>query len=46
MLRRSKFRIYPNKKQKELINKTFGCARFVYNQILNIKNEDYKAGMP
>ena len=46
MLRRSKFRIYPNKKQKELINKTFGCTRFVYNQILNIKNEDYKAGMP
>ncbi|HGM3507480.1 TPA: helix-turn-helix domain-containing protein [Clostridioides difficile] len=26
-----KFRMYPNKKQKELINKTFGCCRFVYN---------------
>ncbi|HBH3982102.1 TPA: helix-turn-helix domain-containing protein, partial [Clostridioides difficile] len=22
-----KFRIYPNKKQQELINKTFGCCR-------------------
>ncbi|WP_417282081.1 helix-turn-helix domain-containing protein, partial [Clostridioides difficile] len=22
---------YPNKKQQELINKTFGCCRFVYN---------------
>jgi putative transposase len=24
-----KFRIYPNKKQTELINKTIGCSRFV-----------------
>ncbi|MBD1221546.1 helix-turn-helix domain-containing protein, partial [Virgibacillus halodenitrificans] len=26
-----KFRLYPNKKQMELINKTIGCSRFVYN---------------
>lgn len=26
-----KYRIYPNKKQKVLIHKTFGCTRFVYN---------------
>ncbi|APC49347.1 transposase [Virgibacillus halodenitrificans] len=26
-----KFRIYPTKKQLELINKTIGCSRFVYN---------------
>lgn len=26
-----KFRLYPNEKQKEMINKTFGCIRFVYN---------------
>ncbi|MYL61095.1 helix-turn-helix domain-containing protein, partial [Virgibacillus halodenitrificans] len=26
-----KFRIYPTKKQMELINKTIGCSRFVYN---------------
>ena len=26
-----KFRIYPNKNQKTLIHKTFGCTRFVYN---------------
>lgn len=25
-----KFRIYPNKQQKEFISKTFGCVRFVY----------------
>ena len=29
-----KFRIYPNKKQTELINKTIGCARFVFNYTL------------
>ena len=30
-----KFRLYPNEKQKTLINKTFGCTRFVYNYYLN-----------
>lgn len=29
-----KYRIYPNKKQKEIIAKTFGCCRFVYNTYL------------
>ena len=29
-----KFRLYPNKKQTELINKTIGCARFVFNYTL------------
>lgn len=29
-----KYRIYPNKKQKEVISKTFGCCRFVYNKYL------------
>lgn len=29
-----KYRIYPNKKQKEIIIKTFGCCRFVYNKYL------------
>lgn len=29
-----KFRIYPNKKQKEILAKTFGCCRFVYNHYL------------
>ena len=36
-----KFRIYPNKKQIELINKTIGCARFVFNFFLGKqKNKD------
>ena len=29
-----KYRIYPNKKQQEIITKTFGCCRFVYNTYL------------
>lgn len=37
-----KFRIYPNKKQKELINKTFGCSRFVYNHYLAARIELYE----
>ena len=30
-----KYRIYPNKEQANLINKTIGCARLVYNLMLN-----------
>lgn len=29
-----KFRLYPNKEQEELLAKTFGCVRFVYNKML------------
>ena len=42
MYKAFKFRLYPNNKQLELINKTFGCSRFVYNYYLNIiKNNKY-----
>lgn len=34
MERAYKYRIYPNKKQQEIIAKTFGCCRFVYNKYL------------
>lgn len=34
-----KFRIYPNKKQIELINKTIGCSRFVFNFFLDKQKE-------
>ena len=37
-----KFRIYPNKQQEELINKTFGCCRFVYNRYLAKRIELYE----
>lgn len=32
-----KFRMYPNQEQQELINKTIGCSRFIYNKMLEIK---------
>lgn len=39
-----KYRIYPNKEQRELILKTFGCSRFVYNYMLEESIEAYKDG--
>ena len=35
MLTAVKYRIYPNKKQSNLIDRTIGCARLVYNLMLN-----------
>lgn len=37
-----RYRIYPNKKQKELIAKTFGCCRFVFNKYLAKRIEAYE----
>lgn len=37
-----KYRIYPNKKQKEIIAKTFGSCRFVYNKYLAKRIEMYE----
>ena len=42
MLKAYKYRIYPNKQQEELICKTFGCCRFVYNQTLAHRKEKYE----
>lgn len=36
-----KFRIYPNKEQEVLIQKTFGCVRFIYNHYLDRHNTIY-----
>ena len=35
MLLSVKYRIYPNKEQSNLIDRTIGCARLVYNLMLN-----------
>ncbi len=35
-----KIRMYPNEYQKELINKTIGCTRFIYNYMLNKKKDN------
>ena len=37
-----KFRLYPNQKQIVLFEKTFGCARFIWNQMLADKIAYYK----
>ena len=34
--------IYPTEEQKILLGKTFGCCRFLYNQMLNDKIQEYK----
>ena len=39
-----KFRIYPNREQKNLINQTLGCCRFIYNKGLAMRNEAYQNG--
>ena len=39
-----KFRAYPNKEQKDLINRTLGCCRLVYNKGLDMRNTAYAAG--
>lgn len=42
MDRAYKFRIYPTKEQQNLIERTFGCARFVYNHYLEDRINSYK----
>lgn len=37
-----KYRLYPNKEQTVLINKTFGCVRFVYNKMLEDRISVYE----
>ena len=39
-----KFRAYPNKEQQNLINRTFGCCRFIYNRGLAMRNDAFSAG--
>ena len=39
-----KFRIYPNKQQRELINRTFGCCRLVYNNGLAMRRDAFESG--
>jgi len=39
-----KFRIYPNREQKNLINQTLGCCRLIYNKGLAMRNEAYQNG--
>ena len=37
-----KFRLYPTREQENLIQRTFGCTRFVYNYFLDKRIQAYK----
>ena len=37
-----KYRIYPNKSQKQILTQTFGCVRFVYNHYLDKRIKTYE----
>ena len=37
-----RFRLYPNKRQKQQLARTFGCCRFLYNRMLADKIEAYR----
>ena len=37
-----KFRLYPTNEQEEILSKTFGCCRFIYNKMLEDKINYYK----
>ena len=40
-LKALKIRIYPNVQQTTMLNKTFGCTRFIYNTMLSERKEIY-----
>lgn len=42
MNRAFEIRLYPNKEQKILIDRTFGACRFMYNSVLSLKQTYYK----
>ena len=37
-----KFRLYPNNEQAIVLDKTFGCCRFLYNRMLNERKNIYE----
>lgn len=42
MNRAFEIRLYPNNEQKVQINRTFGACRYIYNNVLSLKQELYK----
>ena len=44
MERGCKFRAYPNNAQKEILQKTFGCKRRIFNEFLNIQMKRFGQG--
>jgi putative transposase len=43
-LKSYKYRFYPNNSQKDMLSKTFGCTRFVYNYMLKYRTDEYHNG--
>ncbi|MDR1820712.1 MAG: transposase [Methanobrevibacter sp.] len=39
-----KVRVYPNQKQKEMIFKSFGSTRYIFNELLILNNFQYNSG--
>lgn len=39
-----KFRIYPNREQRNLIDRTLGCSRLIYNKGLAMREDAFKGG--
>lgn len=37
-----KFRLYPNKEQLILLNKTLGCCRFIFNHFLSVRRDSWE----
>ncbi|MEZ0360991.1 MAG: helix-turn-helix domain-containing protein, partial [Hydrogenobacter sp.] len=44
MLKAYKYRIYPTKSQRQIIEKAFGCVRFYWNNALEIKLKALERG--
>lgn len=42
MIKAYKYRLKPNEKQKIFFEKSFGCARYIYNWGLNLRTEAYQ----
>lgn len=38
-----KFRLYPDQEQAEMIERTFGCCRYVYNYFLTLRKDRYES---
>lgn len=45
MYKAYKYRLYPNKQQKKLLDKHFGSIRFIYNLALETKHSAYVSGV-
>lgn len=43
MLKANKYRLYPSTSQKDLLDKHFGCVRFVFNLALETKTSAYSS---